>query len=174
MVCCKVPRSMRVTLMRYFNYISDIVTRCYKIVMLTIAPIMFVTANILITIVTIMFLFIFLPPLFEVSVVSYLLNLIFGLWVLLNIVSNYFLCCLTHPGSPSYCSNPEKILGQRFIVVNNKKITQKTFKKLIVPGVSYSYCNKCHCIKPPRAHHCRYDSYYKYSYFFLYYTIIIA
>jgi hypothetical protein len=27
----------------------------------------------------------------------------------------------------------------------------------IAPGVSYRYCHACKCIKPPRAHHCRYD-----------------
>jgi hypothetical protein len=66
---------------------------------------------------------------------------------------NLISCAFTSAGSPKRCIDPGKVLGQKEMLVNGK--VQVCIKRhhIIAPGVSYKYCMKCKCIKPPRAHH---------------------
>lgn len=123
-----------------------------------VAPVMFFSANFLILCVVCAFLFVLMPPMIEDSVVWYLTNTVYGLWIVVNLLFNYFACCFTAPGFPVYCFDPLRELGGKNCIVDGRNTLELRQKVLVVPGVSYRFCKICHCIKPPRTHHCRYDT----------------
>lgn len=81
---------------------------------------------------------------------SLLISCFFGFHILLN----YLLCAFTDPGCPPLCDDPGRLLGQRFTIIDGKRVYKINYKLEIAPGVNYRYCRYCSCIKPPRSHHC--------------------
>lgn len=120
-----------------------------------ISPLMFIGANLLILSVAGLFIFIFIPEIAHYSYPLYLLNLALGFYLLMNIFFNYFACSFVLPGSPTYCPDPGRILGEKVTIVDGRKIYQFSYQLNIAPYVSYRYCHVCKCIKPPRCHHDR-------------------
>lgn len=154
-MCCKIRlTNQHYQWIRYFSVVTDLACSVYKIFMKVIGPIMFVGANILILSIAAIFIFLFIPEYSQDSIIVYFFNVGFGLYLLINIFFNYFACAFTPPGSPSYCPDPGKILGEKVSIVDGRKIYQFSYQLSVAPYVSYKYCHVCKCIKPPRAHHC--------------------
>eukprot|EP01033_Poteriospumella_lacustris_P000873 gene875-626_t len=95
-----------------------------------------------------------MPDFFRGSTSLYILNVAVGLYLYTNIVFHHFACAFTPPGSPSYCPDPGRILGEKVSMVDGRKIYQFSYQLNVAPYVYYRYCHTCKCIKPPRAHHC--------------------
>lgn len=155
MVCCKWRSNYQNQWIRWFWNIHDISCSIYRIVMRIISPLMFIGANLLILSVAGLFIFIFIPEIAHYSYPLYLLNLALGFYLLMNIFFNYFACSFVLPGSPTYCPDPGRILGEKVTIVDGRKIYQFSYQLNIAPYVSYRYCHVCKCIKPPRCHHDR-------------------
>lgn len=86
---------------------------------------------------------------------SLTIEIIIGLFLLINIVFNYYMAFSTDPGSPTTCTDPERVLGQREThLVDGRKIFSIKYQYMVAPYVYYKYCRHCECIKPPRCHHC--------------------
>ncbi len=159
MACCKFKHSNNSFIwLKWSSYMQKLFCSGFKYAMLIIGPTMLVFANILILSVAGLFVLFYIPQMSGDSVVAYMLHLFFGLLLLLNIFFNYFMCSTTPPGSPSYCPDPGKVLGEKVLIVDGRKIYQMSYKLTVCPLVSYKYCQHCKCIKPPRAHHDRYDA----------------
>lgn len=142
--------------LKWSKYGVDMCKLIYKVLMRVLGPIAFLFAEILITAVAIIFIFWYIPELSGGSILLYLLHMTFGFYVLGNIYFNHFICFLTPPGSPSYCPDPGRILGEKVSIIDGRKIYQFSYQLNVAPFVSYKYCHVCKCVKPPRAHHCRY------------------
>lgn len=127
----------------------------FKYVMLVVGPVMLVFANILILSVAAMFIIFYMPQIAGDSTFVYVLHMSFGCFLMLNIFGNYYLCATTPPGSPSFCPDPGKVLGEKVSIVDGRKIYQLAYKLNVGPNIFYKYCQECKAIKPPRAHHDR-------------------
>jgi hypothetical protein len=161
MVCCKWRlRNEHYQWMRWMTACGDIGCSLYRIFMRVLGPIMFVSANLLIGSVAVLFFWYFIPEFFKNSSLLYLFHMLFGFYLCINIFFNYFLCAFTPPGSPSYCPDPGRILGEKVSIVDGRKIYQFSYQLQIAPFVSYRYCHQCKCIKPPRAHHDRFGRFF--------------
>eukprot|EP01038_Epipyxis_sp_PR26KG_P012366 gene12366-16588_t len=64
------------------------------------------------------------------------------------------MCAFTPPGSPALCNDPGKLLGERIVMIDGRKMYQMCHKLTVANNVNYRYCGLCKCVKPPRAHHC--------------------
>lgn len=156
MVCCKFKMGHQsLAWFKYGSQIQKILCTVFKFSMLVIGPLMLIFANILIVSVAALFFVVFIPQVSRGSTVLYCAHLGFGALLLMNIFFNYFMCAFTPPGSPSYCPDPGKVLGEKVSIVDGRKIYQMSYKLSISPLVNYRYCQHCKCIKPPRAHHDR-------------------
>ncbi len=156
MVCCKFRlRNEHYQWLRWFSAIGEVACSVYRIFMRVIGPLMFIAANLLISSVALIFIIYFIPDIFNNSPFWYFVNMTIGVYLLINIFFNYFSCAFTPPGSPSYCPDPGRILGEKVSIIDGRKIYQFSYQLQIAPYVSYKYCHTCKCIKPPRAHHCR-------------------
>ncbi|KAK3095184.1 hypothetical protein FSP39_011170 [Pinctada imbricata] len=80
---------------------------------------------VLTTSVVVIFYICLLPHVYDQSLSKTIFHLVFGHWLLINIVFNYFMAAFTNPGNPPR-EVPETV----------------------------SICKKCIAPKPPRAHHC--------------------
>ena len=76
-------------------------------------------------------------------------NLIFGVYLLINILFNYTFGVAIVLRSPEKCEDPSRYFGQSVDVEDEK------FQFDISPGVYFRYCKICKAVKPPRTHHCR-------------------
>lgn len=85
----------------------------------------------------------------------FMIHACIGLYLTINIFYNYTACAFTHPGTPGYCPDPGKVLGERASIIDGRKVYEVAYKLNVAPYVSYRYCQVCKCIKPPRAHHDR-------------------
>jgi hypothetical protein len=74
-------------------------------------PIMFFSAITLILSIVVLYFIYFLPKMLEKSYLNGILNLSFGLYLLINVLFNYLSCAFTHPGTPDSCEIPEKYFG---------------------------------------------------------------
>ncbi|CAH1782983.1 unnamed protein product [Owenia fusiformis] len=90
-----------------------------------LGPIFVLLVVVLTTTVVVIFYVCLLPHKYDLSLGWTIYHLIFGHWLLINIVFNYFMAAFTDPGHPPQA----------------------------VPEV-VSICKKCIAPKPPRAHHC--------------------
>lgn len=155
-MCCKFKLSNQsYAWLKYGTQIQKALCVIFKYSMLVIGPMMLIFANILIISVAILFIIFFLPQAAGESNALYAAHLCFGMLLIINIFFNYFMCASTPPGSPSYCPDPGKLLGEKVSIVDGRKIYQMSYKLTISPSVSYKYCQHCKCVKPPRAHHDR-------------------
>lgn len=155
-MCCKFRISHQyMAIVKLFWGIVDACAWVYKYFMKFISPICFAGANFLIGSVAFIFFFIFIPDFFRDSVLLYYAAVIVGLYLYGNIVFHHFACAFTPPGSPSYCPDPGRVLGEKVSIVDGRKIYQFSYQLNVAPYVSYKYCHSCKCVKPPRAHHCR-------------------
>lgn len=155
MVCCKwraCQRQARSSVS--YSAVMGVFCGAYQIGMRALGPLLFVGANLLILSIAFLFLFWFYPEVQAASTGHFLVHLILGLYLLTNILFNYYACVWTAPGSPSYCPDPARLLGEKISIVDGRKIYQFSYHISLSPGVSYRYCHTCKCIKPPRAHHC--------------------
>ena len=157
-MCCKRRSSNRLTSW-FAKRIEQTIILCngsFKLLMRALGPVMFLGANILALFIIYILIFILLPPLWDVGFIVYTINLVFIVWCSMNIYYNYWACATTSPGLPVICSNPGSILGHIQSIEDGTK-NKKAVKGIRVSnGVYYKYCQECPCIKPPRAHHCRY------------------
>jgi hypothetical protein len=144
-----------------------ICNNCFKVTMRVLGPIIFTAANVLACSIIYILIFILTPPLLAKSVFLYAINMSYIIWGSVNIYFNYWACMLTPPGSPSLCNDPASILG---CTQQTTKDGEKVYKAItnleVAPGVAYKYCQACPCVKPPRAHHCRYLSFPSVSFFY--------
>jgi palmitoyltransferase len=154
MVCCKWRHCQQHSRVTWARRTVLLVYAVYQYAMRGLGPVLFIGANGLIISITLCFLFVFYPELYQTSALAYCLNMLFAIYILTNILFNYFACAFTAPGSPSYCPDPSKILGEKVSIVDGRKIYQFSYHLNVAPNVSYRYCHGCKCIKPPRAHHC--------------------
>lgn len=156
MVCCKCRFTNQHHIWwRWMASFSDLFAALYRIFMKILSPILFLAANLLIFSTALLFFLIFLPAFYKESLLLYILHNLLGVYVLINIFFNYFTCAWTAPGSPLYCPDPGRVLGEKVSIVDGRKIYQFSSQYNVAPFVSYRYCTICKCIKPPRAHHCR-------------------
>jgi len=108
-----------------------------------IGPLLICAANGLIGFCTYMYLTVLAPtyllprlgPIVTCVVVA------FGLFLLGNILFNYWACVLTKPGMPADHLEPEELQSPE----ERLEAGQARFKKV---------CRRCHNPKPPRVHHC--------------------
>lgn len=156
-MCCKFRLTPQYNgIIKLFWSLVEVGSQIYKWFMRFISPICFVGANLLILSIALIFFFVFMPDFFRGSTSLYILNVAVGLYLYTNIVFHHFACAFTPPGSPSYCPDPGRILGEKVSMVDGRKIYQFSYQLNVAPYVYYRYCHTCKCIKPPRAHHCRY------------------
>lgn len=156
MVCCKFRlTNTHYQWIRWLGSFQDFFCSLYRLMMRVISPLVFILANILISSVASLFLFLFIPEIAHYSYPAYLLHNLFGIYLLINIFFHYFACSFINPGSPSYCPDPGRILGEKVSIVDGRRIYQFSYQLNIAPFVSYRYCHHCKCIKPPRCHHDR-------------------
>jgi hypothetical protein len=155
MVCCKwrPNNSYYQWWSRWFCFVYDMGCSFYRLFMKILSPVMFIGANFLIVTVAGLFLYLFIPEIAHHSSLLYFTNIVFGLYLCVNIFFNYFACSFIAPGSPSYCPDPGRILGEKVSVVDGRKIYQFSYQLNVAPFVSYRYCSHCKAIKPPRCHH---------------------
>jgi len=115
---------------------------CFSVALRFLGPILVVVANGLIGLVVYVYLGILLPR-FMLPLLGTLpssLIVIVGLFILFNILYNYWSCVLTRPGFPGdYLPDPDDLEeGQDFADY----------------GEGWRTCRKCKTGKPPRTHHC--------------------
>lgn len=156
-MCCKLKLTRRnlVTLKKWAESVSVICYGSFRVFMRVAGPVMFNAANILAFTVIVILLFKMTPKLIETSTILYAVNVAFILWGTVNIYFNYWMCAFTPAGSPPLCQDPSLVLGVEEYREDNQKLIRPRYSLQIELGVYYKYCHKCHCIKPPRAHHCR-------------------
>lgn len=155
MVCCKfksLPQSSRFACS---SATLGLVCGIYRVGMKIVGPAMFLFAELFILSIAIIFLFVFYPELYLRSTLLCLFHTTVGIYLIINIVFNHFACAFTPPGSPPYCPDPGRLLGEKLSIIDGRKIYQMSYHLNVAPNVSYRYCHTCKCIKPPRAHHCR-------------------
>ena len=155
-MCCKLRNKQYKVLKEWLDYVIDWCSRCFKIAMQTLGPLMFASANLLAGSVIYILLFILTPPLYTTNKLFYGIQLMFIIWGTINIYFNYWACMLTTPGSPDICTDPSTVLGTKMYSHSGEIVSKSVTVVEIEPDVSYRYCRMCPCIKPPRAHHCRY------------------
>eukprot|EP01041_Mallomonas_annulata_P001523 gene1523-2930_t len=80
-----------------------------------LGPILLLFGHTLILIVIYLFLMIILPIISYGSNTLYWSHLLWGIFLAINILFNYVACVYTPPGSPPYCADPGRILGQQCI-----------------------------------------------------------
>jgi ribosomal protein L40E len=159
-MCCKFrPSSQYLAAARLCGVIIEVGTDIYKYSMRVLSPIMFTIGFCLILSIAILFFFVFFPEFFQDSILLYFANAVIGLYLYVNVAFHHIACCITPPGSPPYCPDPGRILGEKVSIVNGRKIYQVSYQLNVAPYVSYKYCHSCKSVKPPRAHHCRQVSY---------------
>lgn len=157
MACCKFRLDHKSHFwVKWVTTLKKMLCNSFKYAMLVIGPIMLFFASALILSVAALFSIFFIPQIAGNSSLWYCAHLAFGLWLLVNIFFNYFMCAFTAPGSPSYCPDPGRVLGEKVSVVDGRRIYQMSYKLAVGPLVAYRYCQHCKCIKPPRAHHDRF------------------
>jgi palmitoyltransferase len=107
-----------------------------------LGPLLVVLANGLIGLVVYVYL-VELIPHYVVPVVGTAWSgalVVVGLWLLFNILFNYWMCVLTPPGHPAkYLPPPDSL---------EAGVEYEDY------GEGWRTCRKCKCGKPPRAHHC--------------------
>ena len=164
-MCCKLKLSKRnhALLENVFEKTRDFCCDSMNMSLRALGPLMFLGANVLALTVVLILLFVLTPRLAETSMTLYFINLSFVLWGTMNIYFNYWACALTPAGAPDRCENPSTVLGKTSYMESGMKLYKTNTIVKVLPGVSYRFCNKCSCIKPPRAHHCRYVKYGVYT-----------
>jgi len=115
------------------------VDACFSIALRFLGPVLIVVANSLILFVTYEYLTVLVPRFMipELGMVLTAIIICFGLFLLANILFNYWACVLTRPGFP----------GDHLDALDELEIGQTRR-----PG--FRWCKKCRCDKPPRTHHC--------------------
>lgn len=88
---------------------------------------------------------------------SFLIHCVASGYFSVNIYYNLFACSFTDPGSPKNTLHPSEIFGAREIHVDGRSIDVEQLVFTIKRGYSYKFCRKCNCMRPPRAHHCRFE-----------------
>ena len=115
---------------------------CFSIALRLLGPVLVILANGLIGLVVYIYLTVLTPRYLQPLLGSSLASIVvcFGLWLLFNILYNYWGCVLTPPGAPS---------------------TQLPALEDLEAGTDFSdygegwrQCRKCKSGKPPRTHHC--------------------
>jgi palmitoyltransferase len=156
-ICCKFKlANQNYVWMRWFLVVVPRIAELfYKYFMRILGPLMFITANFFIVSVTILFRFVIMPSITGNSLLSYFVHSMMNLFLFINIMFNYYSCAFTAAGSPPHCDDPGSILGERTTFIDGEKAYVVNSRKVVAPFVVYKYCEKCECIKPPRAHHCR-------------------
>lgn len=157
-MCCKLKLTRRnvISLKRYMAQMVETFHSSFQIFMKVLGPIMFLSANLLSFSVILILLIKMTPKLLMRSKFLYGINILFIVWGSVNIYFNYWMCAFTPAGSPTLCQDPSLILGTEEYKDDNQKLTRPRYNVQLELGVYYKYCHKCACIKPPRAHHCRY------------------
>jgi hypothetical protein len=115
---------------------------CFSVALRFLGPVLVILANCLIGLVVYIYLTL-LAPRYLVPLLGNVLSgmvVCFGLWLLFNILFNYWSCVLTSPGAPASQLPPLEDLeaGTDFSDY----------------GDGWRQCRKCKSGKPPRTHHC--------------------
>lgn len=119
-----------------------------------VGPLMFLMGNFMILLECYLFLVQLLPSITVIYSASYYVHFCILGYFLVNVMFNYYSCAFSSPGSPPRSVDPERILGRMLSVVDGKSMYVPRNRLDIAPTISYRYCKVCHCIRPPRAHHC--------------------
>ena len=101
----------------YFNIVTTLISQLYRYVMRILGPVLFVGANALILTIAAIYVVVFIPSFFHYSYTTMILNYLFGFYLLINTLFNYYSCVFTSPGIPSYCESPERIFGEKRVSV---------------------------------------------------------
>lgn len=128
----------------------------FRLFMRILGPLMFLLAHVLIISVFVIFILFMLP--FYDTIWKQTMYFTIAVFLLSNILFNYTACALTPAGSPGPCEDPGVLLGERVVMVEGRRQHYINTRFEICPAVSYRFCRECKCIKPPRAHHDRYDN----------------
>jgi len=114
---------------------------CFSVFLRILGPMLVVAANCLIGFVTYMYLTVLAPnylvPFFGTACTAAIVSV--GLFLLFNILFNYWSCVLTRPGWPGHHLQPEELYP------SEEQAVTPRFKKT---------CRRCATPKPPRCHHC--------------------
>jgi len=112
---------------------------CFSFFLRIIGPMLVVAANGLILLVTHQYLFVVVPRFLtpQLGMVSTCAVVLFGLFLLSNILFNYWACVLTRPGFPGHHLDAIAALDERGD-----------------SGERRRFCKKCRVPKPARTHHC--------------------
>ena len=109
----------------------------FSIFLRILGPMLVVLANSLIGLVVYVYLTIVLPALSpRLPGVAIGAIVVLGLYLLFNILFNYWGCILTRPGWPGH------------------HLTEADEEEVGAPARFKRFCKKCECPKPARTHHC--------------------
>ena len=115
---------------------------CFSAALRILGPILVLMANVLIGVCVYAYLWVLVPHYLipELGMCATATIVVFGLWILFNILFNYWCCVLTPPGFPGdSLPAPDDL---------EEGIDFSDF------GDGWRKCKKCKCGKPPRTHHC--------------------
>ena len=94
-----------------------------------------------------------LPFYWSISAELTVALVVFGHWILVNVLFHYYMALVTPPGNPPHVRKKvTKFLKKHQIILKN--IFKKHFMKVEeIPHIQ-ARCKKCQSAKPPRTHHC--------------------
>jgi len=124
---------------------EKLVVSGFDIFIKVLGPVLIILALSLIGGVAYVFLAYIVPIMLETSVIFAALTTSFGLWILFNLVFNYYYCVMTNPG---YLDMP-----QTSNTVEADPMLQDI--DVEVGRTAENQCKKCQAEKPARAHHCQ-------------------
>jgi len=150
-MCCKFRSNSTVS--KIIRSALHAGTALYRMMMISIGPALFILVVLLVLAATTLFYTCILPGIKATSLMHNLSGAV-GAWISLNILFNYITCVLTRPGSPVTHDEPLRLLK---VGLDKRYADRVVYEVFLAPLVSYKYCQTCMTIKPPRAHHCRYD-----------------
>eukprot|EP00457_Paulinella_chromatophora_P010662 gb/GEZN01010773.1/.p1 GENE.gb/GEZN01010773.1/~~gb/GEZN01010773.1/.p1 ORF type:complete len:306 (-),score=26.15 gb/GEZN01010773.1/:296-1189(-) len=134
--------SVKRGIIRSVGFVAEIVSRIADLVVQAIGPVLTVLALFLIASVTYQFFLTVLPVLMVTygTVQAELIALV-GVWILFNLLYNYFMTQKLGPGFA-----PSSIPQEKMAMLAEDPETPD--------GQPYRFCRKCNVVKPMRAHHC--------------------
>jgi len=136
MVCSKIcgPICRSNICQKFLNNLLDSVNVITRVIGVIFIGVVFI----LLSLVTTYFYYCFIPYQYEFkSIFSVLFHLVFGNWLLINIIFHYYNATKMNPG----------------IVINTPKVPADEVQYMR-DNYSYRICKHCSQVKPPRTYHC--------------------